>query len=110
MKRTCVKCGVTYAEANAFRRPYSGRVCRWCTYAKKGAKPKVEKKLCERCGKPRPGIHTCTATPYITKLEAEVERLKKIEAAAIRCVNNPAFAAVCDEDVQLVETLRGEGE
>ena len=39
------------------------------------------------------------------KAEAEVARLRGIEQAAKRCVQNPAWSGVCDEDVELERAL-----
>ena len=43
------------------------------------------------------------------KLLKEVERLRVIAAAAVRAVSNPAWAGVCDEDVDLERVLREAG-
>ena len=43
------------------------------------------------------------------KLLKEVERLRVIAAAAVRSVSNPAWAGVCDEDVDLERVLREAG-
>lgn len=40
------------------------------------------------------------------KLYSEVEQLRKIATAAARSVSNPAWAGVCDEDVELERVLR----
>jgi len=39
----------------------------------------------------------------------EIERLRAIAAAAVRSVSNPAWAGVCDEDVELERVLREAG-
>jgi len=42
-------------------------------------------------------------------LAKEIERLRAIAAAAVRSVSNPAWAGVCDEDVELERVLREAG-
>ena len=82
---------------------------------------------CDRCGKASPPeIHTCTATPYVARLEAEVERLTA-DARRYRWVRDggyllieedrgigPTWPNAADVD-RLVDgfieaALRGEGE
>lgn len=43
------------------------------------------------------------------KLLKEIEKLRVIAAAAVRSVSNPAWAGVCDEDVELERVLREAG-
>ena len=42
-------------------------------------------------------------------LRAEVLLLRAVAAAAVRSVRNPAWAGVCDEDVELERVLRAAG-
>lgn len=42
-------------------------------------------------------------------LRDEVDRLRKVADLAARCVLNPAWAGVCDEDVKLESALRDAG-
>jgi hypothetical protein len=44
-----------------------------------------------------------------TEAADEIERLRVIAAAAVRSVSNPAWAGVCDEDVDLERVLREAG-
>ena len=48
------------------------------------------------------------AQKRVAELEAEVERLRRIKRAALDCINNPAWAGICDEDIALEVALRGE--
>ncbi len=41
--------------------------------------------------------------------EKELRQLRKIAEAAIRCVKNPAWSGVCDEDIELEQALREAG-
>lgn len=45
----------------------------------------------------------------ISAATAEIERLRAVAEAAVRSVSNPAWAGVCDEDVQLERVLREAG-
>ena len=45
----------------------------------------------------------------ISAATAEIERLRVIAAAAVRAVSNPAWAGVCDEDLELERVLREAG-
>ena len=49
---------------------------------------------------------TLEAKKTMWKLYSEVEQLRKVAAAASRSVSNPAWAGVCDEDVELERVLR----
>lgn len=52
---------------------------------------------------------TLEAKKTMWKLYSEVEQLRKVAAAAARSVSNPAWAGVCDEDVELERVLRETG-
>ena len=45
----------------------------------------------------------------LAQAAGEMERLRVIAAAAVRSVSNPAWAGVCDEDVDLERVLREAG-
>jgi hypothetical protein len=50
-----------------------------------------------------------SAVPTLNDAAAALEKAERVVEAARRCVLNPAWCGVCDEDVQLETALRDAG-